>query len=70
MTARPGTAAARDAVVADAEDGLRLGVSKTPTFLVGHNLLAGGIAQDQQWLSGTPSRVETKARRRQIKGDD
>lgn len=41
------TTAARDAVLADAADGLRLGVNKTPTFLVGNKLLSGGNAHDE-----------------------
>jgi protein-disulfide isomerase/uncharacterized membrane protein len=41
------TARARELVVADVEDGLRVGVNKTPTFLVGSTLLAGRSAQDE-----------------------
>lgn len=41
------TTAARDVVLADVEDGLRLGVNKTPTFLVGNQLIAGASATDE-----------------------
>ena len=39
------TDAAREAVVRDVEDGIRLGINKTPSFLVGDRLLTGGRAQ-------------------------
>lgn len=41
------TTATRDVVLADVEDGLRLGVNKTPTFLVGNRLIAGASAKDE-----------------------
>lgn len=41
------TTTARDAVLADVEDGLRVGVNKTPTFLVGNRRIAGSSAKDE-----------------------
>lgn len=41
------TTAARDVVLADVEDGLRLGVNKTPTFLVGNRLFGGASGKDE-----------------------
>ena len=41
------TAWARDTVTADVEDGLRLGIHRTPTFLVGDRVLAGASAVEE-----------------------
>jgi len=49
------TARARDSVLADVEDGLRIGIRRTPTFLVGDQVLAGGGAVDR--ISGEIDRA-------------
>jgi protein-disulfide isomerase len=41
------TDAAREAVLLDVEDGIRLGITKTPSFLVGNRLLAGASGQSE-----------------------